>query len=339
MCYTHFMFGVYGDIVDSIEKAIAEFDKTEELLEYPEVQADKAYYLSVLSKYNMLKALKDKLAALKNALNEEEELHSLLRECGGETDRRAIYDEISSLKRVESGLASALADAVGCKHADERAYCRFKMREGTSEIGVKLYAQIKEYLLAHGAIIKGEQIKRANDDYINSISFYVEGEDAFARLMPLTGAHKVYLANGGSDELCFAATSIAEEEKVLPKDLKIDLFHSSGAGGQNVNKLETAVRVTHIPTGLSVVCQDERSQLKNKTRAIQTLEKRLADRRFAAEKERIEGDISRQFGKKNTPITFDIATATMTDKRLNAFVQSPFPLVDFTSYINGLMTL
>ena len=157
--------------------------------------------------------------------------------------------------------------------------------------------------------------------------------------MPLTGAHKVFCAHSKSEELCIAATLCGEEEPLSDKDIKIDLFHSSGAGGQNVNKVETAVRVTHIPTGTVVVCQDERSQLKNKQRAVETLKKRLKDARATTEKERMEADIAAQFRKKNTPISFDLDDMTMTDTRLKAYARAAFPLEDMAAYINGLCAL
>ncbi len=335
------MYGVYGDLIGAAEKALGCFEETEELLEYPEVQADKGYYLSVLSKYNQLKLLKDKLSALISAIEEEKALSSLLSEADSHEERAAVYKEISSLKRLILRLSASLSDALGCKHIDERAYCRFKFKEVSSKFGKSLFMLIKQDLLARGARIEEEKAVTSNDGYVQEISFIAEGTDVITRLAPLTGAHKVYVAQAKSEELCFAATPSANSEKLSEKDLKIDLFHSSGAGGQNVNKVETAVRVTHLPTGLSVVCQDERSQLKNKIRALETIEKRLKERNEQSEKRRIEADISAQHTQRNTPLSFDAASNTMTDTRLKAYTKIPFPLTEeqFASYMNGLMAL
>ena len=333
------MYGIYGDIIDAAERATADFDETKELLEYPEVQADKAYYLSVLSKYNSLKVLKDKLSDLKAAIKEEREVASLLSEADTNEERDAIYEEISSLKRAESRLSAGLSVALGCRHANERAYCRFKFTQNSSKFGAQLYSLMREYLISHGAKIWDERSAYAKEGYLQEVAFFAEGEDIITKLSPLSGAHKVYIAGAKSEELCFAVTPAAEIEKVAESDLKIDVFHSHGAGGQNINKVETAVRVTHLPTGTVVVCQDERSQLKNKRRALETIEKRLKEKGEQTEKKRIEADIYAQYCKKNTPVSFDLQQNTMTDTRLKAFTKIPFPFEDFSSYIDGLIAL
>ena len=333
------MYGIYGDIIGAAERATQAFAETEELLEYPEVQADKAYFLSVLSQYNSLKFLKDKLSALKKAIKDERELLSLLAEAKTDREREAVYEEISSLKRTAFSLSAALSDALGCKHIRERAYCKFKFTAISARFGEPFYALLKEYLTSHRASVTDEKKEFAKEGYLQEVGFCAEGEDIITRLSPLTGAHKVYIAGAKSEELCFAVTPAAEAESVSESDLKIDVFHSSGAGGQNINKVETAVRVTHIPTGTVVVCQDERSQLKNKRRAIETIGKRLKERSEQAEKKRIDADIYAQYRKKNTPITFDLQSFTMTDSRLLSFNKIPFPFEDFSSYINGLIAL
>ncbi len=333
------MFDIYDDIIDAATKATADFEEKRELLEYPEVQADKAYYLSVLSEFNRLGAICETLDSLKAALRDESEMSLLAARATDASEREQAYEEISSLKREASRLSSRLADMLGRRRVRERAYCRFRFSPRSSALGVKFCAQIKGYLVSRGAKIEEERAKSADAGYVREISFYVVGEDALSRLSLLSGAHKAYVPGAKSEEICFAVVPAAQAEDISDKDIKIDLFHSGGAGGQNVNKVETAVRATHIPTGMKVVCQDERSQLRNKIRAVETLKKRLRDMRDSEEKQRIEADVRAQYLKKNTPISFDLDGPTMTDVRLKSYVKAEFPLADFASYMDGLTAL
>ena len=335
------MYGIYGDIIEAAQRSLADFPECEELLEYPEVQADKAYFLSVLSKYNSLKFLKDRLTALKNALKGERELSSLLSEADSEVERESIYEEISSLKRTASKEALAISDALGCNHIKDRAYCRFKFTDLSSKFGVPFYTLIRQDLLLKGAVISDEKSAFSKKGNLQEVSFTAEGEDIITRLSPLTGAHKVYIAGAKSEEICFAVTPAPEKISISESDLKIDIFHSGGAGGQNINKVETAVRITHIPKGIVVVCQDERSQLKNKKRALENIEERLKERGEQTEKKRIEADICAQYRKKNTPISFNFEKGTMTDIRTKIFNEIAFPCTaeEFSSYLNGLIAL
>ena len=333
------MYGVYDDLISAAQKALEEYEETKELLEYPEVQADKAYYLSILSKYNELNSLKDKLEGLKSALEDEKELSTLISEAKTESERETVYGEISSIKRAAAKSAAAISDALGCRHIRERVYCRFKFGPSAAKLGLPFYQLIEEDLLSRGALISDFNSEFGKEGYLKGVSFTAEGEDILNRLSPLTGAHTVGVVWTRKEEICFAVTPAATPQKVEENDLKIDVFHSSGAGGQNINKVETAVRVTHIPTGIVVVCQDERSQLKNKRRAIETIGKKISESAEKAEKKRIEADIYAQFRKKNTPIFFDMVDNTMTDRRLKDYLEVPFPPKDFSAYIDALMTL
>ena len=137
------------------------------------------------------------------------------------------------------------------------------------------------------------------------IVFSVEGEKVFSRLKFESGIHRVQRVpvTDSQGKIQTSAVTVAVlpeadevEIRIDPKDLKIDTFRSSGAGGQHINKTESAIRITHLPTGLVVECQDERSQYKNKDRAMKILRSRLLEQAEQEQNDSIAADRRRQVG-------------------------------------------
>lgn len=159
--------------------------------------------------------------------------------------------------------------------------------------------------------------------------FEVKGRNAYSQLKRESGVHRVQripvTETGGRIHTSTATVAVlpqADEVELAinSEDLRIDVFHAGGAGGQNVNKVSTAIRITHIPTGMVVVCQDERSQLRNKNKAMSVLRARLLDQEIKRQQDEISADRRAQVGgaeRAEKIRTYNFPQNRVSDHRIN----------------------
>jgi len=201
--------------------------------------------------------------------------------------------------------------------------------EEASLFAADLFRMYSRYAQAKGWRVSLIDSSQSGIGGFKEIIFEVSGKSAFSKLKYERGVHRVQRVpvteSSGRIHTSTATVAVLPEAdeielKINPDDLKIDFFRSSGAGGQNVNKLTTAVRITHLPTGITATCQDERSQLRNKTKAMAVLRARLLAVEQQKQSQTIEKERRTQVGtgmRAEKIRTYNFPQERVTDHRIN----------------------
>ena len=192
-----------------------------------------------------------------------------------------------------------------------------------------LYRMYSMYAESKGWKVELANVNETELGGFKEISFVIEGEGAYSRLKYEAGGHRVQRVpvteSGGRIHTSAATVAVLPQVedvdfKLDMNDLKIDTYRSSGAGGQHVNKTESAIRITHLPTGLVVECQDERSQYKNKDRALQILRSKLYEQEQAKRNAEVAAERKSQVGsgdRSERIRTYNFPQNRVTDHRLS----------------------
>jgi peptide chain release factor 1 len=242
------------------------------------------------------KSLKDTRAMLNDKLDEE--MAALAKQ------------EITSLEKELEDLNAVLRQALLPKDPNDDKDIIVEIRAGTGgdEAAIfasDLYRMYSRYAQSRGWKVDVISMSESGGGGFKEIIFEIKGRGAYSRLKYERGVHRVQRVpvteSSGRIHTSTATVAVlpkAEEIdiNISPDDLRIDVFHSGGAGGQNVNKVATAIRVTHLPTGMVVICQDERSQLQNKVKALSVLRTRMLDIERRKQEDQIISDRRAQVG-------------------------------------------
>jgi peptide chain release factor 1 len=297
-------------MLDRLERIEKRYQELDEQMAAPEVASDLKQLQVLAQERASIEDVVTKYREYKATAKSLEETRAML---GGGLDKdmvALVKQEVESLETQLDHLLRELKLALLPKDPNEERDIIMEIRAGAGgdEAGLfsaDLFRMYSRYAQAKGWGIDIINLNESGIGGFKEIIFEIEGKGAFSRLKYESGVHRVQRVptTESSGRIHTSTATVA----VLPKaqevdiainhdDLKIDIFHSGGAGGQNVNKVATAVRITHLPTGVVTTCQDERSQLQNKIKAMSVLRSRLLDMERRQQEEKITRERRSQVG-------------------------------------------
>ena len=310
------------------------FDTISEMLYDPAVIADLEQYSALLKEHKNLEPIITKFREYKSADETLKESRAMLDEGGLDKDfREMVQEEYELAKENTANLYEELKILLLPKDPNDDRNVIVEIRGGAGGEEAALFAGVlmRMYTMYAEANRWKVEMLGANETELGGykeVSFMIEGEGAYSRLKYESGVHRVQRvpeteAQGRIQTSTATVAVLPEAEEVEfeinPADLQIDTYRSGGAGGQHVNKTESAIRITHLPTGVVVECQDERSQHKNKEKALKILRSRLYDAMMQEQNDAIASDRKAQVGtgdRSERIRTYNYPQGRMTDHRI-----------------------
>ncbi len=321
-------------MLDKLQSIEEKYELLNEKICDPSVISDMTEYTKLSKEIKQLTPLVEKFREYKSVISAAEEAKTLLDEGGLEKDfREMVFEEYEEAREKSASLTEELKILLLPKDPNDDRNVIVEIRGGAGGEEAALFAGVLYRMYTMYAQVCGwkSEILYANDTELGGfkeISFMIEGEGAYSRFKFESGVHRVQRvpeteSQGRIHTSTVTVAVLPEAQEVDVEineaDLQIDTFRSSGAGGQHINKTDSAIRVTHLPTGTVVECQDERSQHKNKEKALKILRSRILEAEREKQSAAIAGERKAQVGtgdRSERIRTYNYPQGRVTDHRI-----------------------
>ena len=330
-----------------LERAEDRYREIEQLITLPHIVSDNKQYSSLMKEYKNLTPIIEKYREYKVCEKEMRDTEEMMRDSTLDGDLRELAEEEFKLYREESeALVEELRILLIPRDPNDSRNVIIEIRQGAGGeeaalFGADLYRMYSMYSSSKGYKIEVVSLNETELGGIKEISFLVIGDGAYSRFKFESGVHRVQRipvteSNGRIQTSTVTVAVLPEAEEVEvevnPADIKIESCKSSGAGGQHINKTESAVRLTHKPTGIVIECDQERSQLQNKEKAMKILYTKLYDMKQREQNEAIASARKNQVGsgdRSEKIRTYNFPQSRVTDHRINK------TLFTLSAFLNG----
>lgn len=331
---------------DKLELLVEKFEELEKKIIDPEIMKDMNVWQKLAKEHGDMKPIVEKYREYSKHKKELEENKEMLKESLDDEMKELVKEEISNLEDSIEKEEQDLKILLLPKDPNDEKNVFMEVRAGTGGDEAGLFAEdlLRMYrMFADKQRWKTEimSISEQGVGGIKEVVFLVKGKGAYSKLKYESGVHRVQRvpATESSGRIHTSAATVA----VLPEvedvdvvinqnDLRIDVYRASGNGGQCVNTTDSAVRITHIPTGVVVTCQDEKSQLKNKDKAMKILKSRLYEKYQEEQNKDIADARKSQIGsgdRSERIRTYNFPQGRVTDHRIN------MTIYQLDSFLNG----